>query len=251
MYSKYFLQVSSEQRKIIKYRENNLIAENVLNYILNQTYSPIQNPNKFKQVFEFSTEIYENITRKSGEKYTQHPLRILKKAFDLNFKNLQFCSILYAHDILELIRENPDKFSKKTEMKFRKILSYDITDLEILTPQMNLDKPLQMEEILKTSSKSLVPISIPVITKIFDVHDNSYDQAKFKPKGVPGKLQQVELALSYLENNTYIHHIQSPFGIFNPVLGFPNNLTAILIEILLDSKKKLKIENKKLEYKII
>ncbi len=250
MNSKYFPQLSSKKLKIIREREEKLIPKKVLNTILKQTYSPIQNKDKFVEIFDFSTNIYEQVSRKSGEKYTQHPLRILHKASKLGFSNFQLCSVLYAHDVFEIIRESPHIFSKQVEEDFKQIVAFNNVNLEILTPHVNLCKQLEMEEILKTLTFSTVPVPVPIITKIFDIHDNSYDQLKYKPNGAPEKLIQVNLAINYLKENSFMHYIINPNGIYNPILGYPLDLTSILKELLLDSKKNLLHSNFDLEDKL-
>lgn len=269
MNSPYFSPLSSEQKKIIRTRERNLIPSYVLEETLNLDY--IRDEISFKEQFSLASFIYSKVKRDSGETYIQHPLRMLKKINDLEFRNEELARIAYGHDTDEILRDykhlfsNYSNFQRKIKKKYAEVYPH----IQLLTPLENssLSKTMQLEKLLKESSslssiqipfvpfflpiKIKIPIRLPlpltVIAKIVDVDDNSYDQKRFRPSGVKYKQEQIEILRKFIQKNP------SPFeqlskNITSNFSGFPTNLIYILNDILNNAERNLnKIPKQNLE----
>lgn len=246
--------VSSEEIEIIKKRDQNLNSKKVLDHILDQKYlSDIDN---FKKIYKLSTQVYDKIPlRFSGEKYTQHPLRMLKKSTELGFKNQTLSEIILAHDVLESLREYERYFSnpKLIEKRLQNLFLEEYSHIEKLTPPRDgTPKDVQLENILESSSpfssisiyepiKMKIPVILPVplcvIAKIFDIHDNCYDQRRFKPNGILTKTKQIEQVREYMQKNNIFNLLKN--GPQNYFHGFPTNLIPILNKLLNNAEENL------------
>lgn len=254
MQIRYYSSLDSEISEIIRRRDENLISEEILEYALSKINLSDKEAKRFEKIFKLSTEIYDQIQRKSGEKYTQHTLRITKKPLDLNFCNPMFTFLNYTHDILETLRDpvNKNKFPKSYETEFLSLLtSSETMDLELLTPiHSTEDKQRNVRKIF--SALRFTPIQIPGITKIFDIHDNSYDQKAVKPEGVQKKLDQLSVGQDHITFYEFYYIFRNPSPFFNQYTGFPTNLKEILKELIEDSIRNIKGEKKTtLEEKIL
>ena len=249
MNSPYFSHISSEELKIIQRRDYNLNPGEVLEYILNKGF--LEDEKRFIEIFWFSVDIYEKSSlRFSGEKYTQHPLRMLMKGTDLGFRNQTLAEIKIAHDVTEKLREESHHFSNphKLENQIKKLFSEHYHHVETITPpQDGTPKDKQLEEILRTSTsfssvkidngyiKMKLPtiLSVPlcIISKVYDIDDNGYDQRKYKPNGINAKLKQIKLIREYLQKEMLSFNMVA--GSFqNHLHGFPPNLITILNALL-------------------